>query len=204
MDKGLDTCMVPLFIWRGKDLIVGAGSIVALLIILGFGYWIAESNKETNKQEAAHAARANFIALVNKVGVDGITDDLVEWLENKIFIQTSGKYDLQYYANELAGLLEEDGQKAVIVQLMLLQQHYTSEKQIAKQNLRWAQYVDSFRQMTQAQQKHEITRLKKIADPQSDDDASRINTLELIRLGGTTDTDIMIGNTKLFSVRRKN
>ena len=205
VDKGLDTCMVPLFIWHGKDLAVEAGSIVALVIILGFGYWIAENNKEKNKQEAMQTARANFIALANKAGVDSntITNDLVGWLEKKILLQTSGKYDLQYYTNELEGLLEEDGQRAVIVQLMLLQLKYENKKQVTKQNLEWVRYIDSFKRMNQAQQNHEITRLKKAADPQSDDDASRINTLRLIQLGGTTNTDIMVGDIKLFSVRKE-
>lgn len=179
-----------------------AKSIVALMIIMGFWYWMSERSKSKTEQEANQKARNDFMSLVDELGVDGISGELVHWLEAKILLQT-GKAGLQDYTNELRGLMEEDGKKAAIVQLMFLQQHYANEKHQTDSNKKWLDYVDAFRKYNHAQQKHEIERLKKISDPHSEDDTSKINALEMIHLGNVGVTDVMVGDLKLFSMRRR-
>lgn len=179
-----------------------ATSIAAMLIILGLWYWMSERAKGKTEQEDNHKARNDFMSLVDELGVDGISDELVYWLETKILLQT-GKAGLQDYTNELRGLVEENGKKAAIVQLMFLQQHYANEKHKTDSNKKWLDYVDAFRKYNHAQQKHEIERLKKISDPHSEDDTSKINALEMIHLGNVGVTDVMVGDLKLFSMRRR-
>lgn len=182
---------------------VEATSIIALIIILGLGFWVSERSKDKANAEASQKARDGFMSLVNELGVDGISDELVQWLESKVRLQT-GK-DLSVFTEELRGVLdEEDGKKRATVQLMLLQQQYLAEKQNTEERMQWHSYVETFRQMNKAQQKHEIERLKKMAEPGSKDDSERLNLLELIYLSGDSKTtDVMIGGVKLFTLKEK-
>ncbi|NCU38351.1 hypothetical protein EOL96_04830 [Candidatus Saccharibacteria bacterium] len=180
-----------------------ATSIVALIIILGVAYWINSSREDKAKISANQTVRDKFMALVNELEVDGISDELVQWLEIKIRIQT-GKDGLAAYTEELRALSDEDGKQAAVTQLMLLQQHYLDEQQSNQERMQWNKYVATFRQMNKAQQKHEIERLKKAAEPGSTDDSEKINILELIYLGNDSKTtDVMIGGVKLFTMKEK-
>lgn len=180
-----------------------ATSIVALLIILGLGYLFNSSREEKAKNKAGQSARDEFMSLVNELEIDGVSDDLVQWLELKIRMQT-GQDGLRAYTEELKALIDEDGKRAAIVQLMLLQQQYLEEKQNTEERMQWYSYVESFRQMNKAQQEHEIDRLKKAAKPDLTDDSEKINTLELIHLGGDSKTtDVMVGGVKLFTLKEK-
>lgn len=182
---------------------VEATSIVALIIILGVAYWMNSSREDKAKISANQMVRDKFMALVNELEVDGISDELVQWLEIKIRIQT-GKDGLAAYTEELRALSDEDGKQAAVVQLMLLQQHYLDEQQSNKERMQWNNYVATFRQMNKAQQKHEIERLKKAAEPSSANDSEKINTLELIHLGNDSKiTDVMVGGVKLFTLKEK-
>lgn len=180
-----------------------AASVVALLIILGLGYWFNSSREEKAKNKAGQSARDEFMSLVNGLEIDGVSDDLVQWLELKIRMKT-GQDGLRAYTEELKALIDEDGKRAAIVQLMLLQQRYLEEKQNAEERIQWHSYVESFRQMNKAQQEHEIERLKKIAEPGSTDDSEKLNSLELIYLGNDSKTtDVMVGGVKLFTLKEK-
>ena len=180
-----------------------ATSIVALIIILGVAYWMNSSREDKAKISANQMVRDKFMALVNELEIDGISDELVQWLEIKIRIQT-GKDGLAAYTEELRALSDEDGKQAAVVQLMLLQQHYLDEQQSNKERMQWNNYVATFRQMNKAQQKHEIERLKKAAEPSSANDSEKINTLELIHLGNDSKiTDVMVGGVKLFTLKEK-
>lgn len=178
-------------------------SIVALVIILGLAYWINSSREEKSKIITKQVVRDKFMALVSELEVDGISDELVQWLEIKIRIQT-GRDGLDAYTEELRALSNEDGKRAAVVQLMLLQQHYLDEQQGNQERMQWNKYVANFRQMNKAQQKHEIERLKKAAEPGSANDSEKINTLELIYLGNDSKTtDVMINGVKLFTMKEK-
>lgn len=83
-------------------------------------------------------------------------------------------------------------------------QKWRSEQQ-EEENRQWNEYLEGFKLLNKAQQQHEIDRLKKLADPDSSEDQGKINILELIRLGGeeASTTDVMIGNTRLFTLKKK-
>lgn len=180
-----------------------ATSIIALIIILGLGFWVSERSKDKANAETSQKARDGFISFVNELEVDGISDELVQWLETKIRIQT-GKDGLAAYTEELRGLMAEDGKRAAVVQLMLLQQRYLEEKQNTEERMQWHKYIETFRQMNKAQQKHEIERLKKIAEPSSTDDSEKLNSLELIYLGSDSKTtDVIVGGVRLFTLKEK-
>lgn len=178
-------------------------SIIALVIILGLGFWVSERSKDKANAEAIQKARYGFMSLVNELEVDGISDELVQWLEARVRIQT-GK-SLSVLTDELKDMLnEEDGKKQVIVQLMLLQQYYLEEQQNTEERMQWHKYVETFRQMNKAQQKHEIERLKKVAIDGSSEDSEKLNSLELIYLGSDSKTtDVMMGGVKLFTLKEK-
>lgn len=180
-----------------------ATSIIALIIILGLGFWVSERSKEKANAEASQKARDEFMSLVNELEVDGISDELMQWLEMKIRMQT-GRDGLVAYTDELRGLVSEDGKQAAVVQLMLLQQHYLEERQTTEERMQWHSYVETFRQMNKTQQKHEIERLKKVAKVGSADDSEKMNSLELIHLSGDNKTtDVMVGGVKLFTLKEK-
>ena len=203
--KGLEHLRGVLFYFLDTERTkaVEATSIVALIIILGVAYWINNSREDKAKISASQAIRDKFMTLVNKLEIDGISDELVQWLEFKIRIQT-GKDGLAVYTEELRALSDEDGKRAAVVQLMLLQQRYLDEQQSDEERMQWNKYIAAFRQMNKAQQKHEIERLKKAAEPGSANDSEKINTLELIYLGNDSKTtDVMVGGVKLFTMREK-
>ena len=94
--------------------------IIVLVIILGLGFWVSERSKDKANTEAVQKARDGFMSLVNELEIDGISDELVQWLEARVRMQT-GK-SLSVLTDELKDMLnEEDGKKQIIVQLMLLQ-----------------------------------------------------------------------------------
>ncbi len=178
-------------------------ALVVFAVIAGIAYWVNSRREDKAHSIANINARDGFMSLVNELEVDGVSDELVQWLETKILIQT-GKDGLASYTEELRSLVVEDGKQTAIVQLMLLQQHYLEEKQNAEERMQWHRYVEAFRQMNKAQQKHEIERLKKIAKAGSTDDSEKLNSLELIYLGNDSKvTDIMVGGVKLFTLKEK-
>lgn len=180
-----------------------SSAVIAFAVIAGLAYWINSNREEKVKASASQTVRDKFMGLVNELEVDGISDELVQWLEIKIRIQT-GKDGLAAYTEELRALSDEDGKRAAVVQLMLLQQRYLEERQSNEERMQWNKYVATFQQMNKAQQKHEIERLKKVAEAGSTDDSEKLNTLELIYLGsGSKTTDVMVGGVKLFTMKEK-
>lgn len=188
---------------RRKNSMEIPSGLMAFAVIIGIAYWVNSNREEKIKVDTSQAARDDFLSLVNELDVDGISDALVQWLEGRVRLQT-GK-DLSALTEELRGMLdEEDGKKQVVVQLMLLQQHYLEDRQNTEERMQWHRYVEVFRQMNKAQQKHEIERLKKIAEPGSTDDSEKLNSLELIYLGNDSKTtDVMVGGVKLFTLKEK-
>ena len=67
-------------------------SIIALVIILGLGFWVSERSKEKVNTEAVQKARDGFMSLVNELEADGISDELVQWLEARVRILKWGKH----------------------------------------------------------------------------------------------------------------
>ena len=81
---------------------------------------MSERSKDKANAEAVQKARDGFMSLVNELEIDGISDELVQWLEARVRMQT-GK-SLSVLTDELKDILNEEyGKKQIIVQLMLLQ-----------------------------------------------------------------------------------
>lgn len=50
---------------------VAVTSIIALVIILGLGFWVSERSKEKTNTEAVQKARDGFMSLMNELEIDG-------------------------------------------------------------------------------------------------------------------------------------
>lgn len=181
------------------------GGIIAFAIIVGIAYWVNSRSEEKAEIKASHLVQSDFMSLVSELDIDGFSDDMLNWLDAKIRMQT-GSDGLQALTDELSGMLrEEDGLQQAKVQLMLLKQRYSQDMQIIEETSEWLQYIRVFKQMNKAQQDHEIERLKKAAaSSSSESDNEKINALELIHLGNADKTtDVMVGGVKLFTLKEK-
>lgn len=84
--KGLEHLHGVLFYFLDteRNNTVAVTLIIVLVIILGLGFWVSERSKDKANAEAVQKARDGFMSLVNELEFDGISDELVQWLEERV------------------------------------------------------------------------------------------------------------------------
>lgn len=192
-----------------------ATSLAALFIFIGFWYWMSERSKNETEQEANQKARNEIEVLREetkttihsralKLGVD-YTDDELDWICDNAETH-SGKEGL---AN--IGRMFEVAPKEKLEELMMKieAQHmkYLMDRHDAQLSdetaRRWQVILNDFRQLNPAQQKAHLAYIKKHSNELNEE---QLHILELVSLGdfsNPAETDVMIGDTKLFSMRRR-
>lgn len=192
-----------------------AGSVVALLIILGFGYWLAQRGKDKSEQEAKKAAlddlakvrqetKATIHSRAMKFGID-YTDNQLNWICDEVE-QGHGKEGL-IKVNRMFKQDEDAKLKSLVVLIGKEYQAHLQDKEMAELkdevDRKWHAILDDFKKLNPAQQKVHLEYIKKHSNEL---DEEQLHILELVSLGDYRDpaeTDIMLGKTKLLSVRRR-
>lgn len=192
-----------------------AGSIAALLIILGVGYWMnqrSNTNEDrATKQKAQddlanvrEKARTAIRTRASNFGVD-YTDDELDWICDNAEAH-SGREGLvnigKMFATAPRERLEELMMKIEKDHMIYLVEQQTKRLSDDAER-RWNEILEDFKKMNPAQRKAHLAYIKKHTDELSEE---QLHILTLLSLGDASDsleTDIMLGNTKLLSVRKK-
>lgn len=192
-----------------------AGSIVALMVILGFGYWINQRAKDKSELDARKEAqndlskvreetKATIHSRAMKFGID-YTDNQLDWICDEI-AQDHGQDGL-IKVNRMFKQEEDERLKSLFELIENEYKNHLQDKEIAELkdevDRKWRAILDDFKKLNPAQQKVHLGYIKKHSNELNEE---QLHILELISLGnysGPAETDIMLGNTKLFSVRRK-
>lgn len=205
-------------------------TFAAVMIFWGIVWIIKESiddsknKKDAEKQRQVYAenmkaTRAKDLKQRHSL-LNSTRNSLNEWLKNTDLSRDEVNWlndILDRKTNEelesLSREIESSPSKASEDEILGIKQAYYEAKifvmeqtKIREDREEWDSYVQDFRRLNTAQQGYEIKRLKKVADPNSDEDNERIRLLELIKLQEPTssgDTDILVGGVKLFTMRRK-
>ena len=203
-----------------------ATSIVALLIILGLGYWFNSSREDKREQKDRDIAnqKATKIAKAEssdmervkndtrktirsralELGVDYTKDEL-DWICDRA-ISHSGKKGLedirQMFATAPRSKLEAFMVKIEKDHLMYLVERQEAQRSERAEH-RWQVILDDFKKLNPAQQKTHLTYIKKNTDELTEE---QLHILELISLSDrehSSSKDVMVGDVKLFSVKEK-
>lgn len=175
-------------------------SIAAMMIILGLGYWFVNRSQAKSGAESHQEVSDEFMLLLKDLSLEDEDNDLpdgfLEWLKSK-----EGSVE---YVKSLRGLLNEGERIKVLGEVVRLQKGYSDEKQAIKQYQEWAQYVATFKQLNKAQQQHEIERMKKADEVDSDDNTEKLNLLELIHLSDNGKAaNLLPRDVELFTLKDK-
>lgn len=192
-----------------------AKSIVALMIIMGFWYWMSERSKSKTEQEATkevqddvvkarEETKATIHSRAMKFGID-YTDNQLDWICDEI-AQDHGKEGL-IKVNRMFKQEEDERLKSLFELIEKEYQNYLQDKEIAELkdavDRKWRAILDDFKKLNPAQQKVHLDYIKKHSNELNE---KQLHILELISLGdysGPAETDVMVGDLKLFSMRRR-
>ena len=192
-----------------------ASSIVALMVILGFGYWINQRAKDKSEQDARkeaqndlakvrEEAKATIHSRAMKFGID-YTDNQLDWIcdNAQAHFGKEGIAKIEHMFETAPKEKLEELMMKIEVQHMEYLAEQNATKLSDESARRWQAILSDFKKLNPAQQKTHLAYIKKHSNELNDE---QLHILELISLGnysGPAETDIMLGNTKLFSVRRK-
>lgn len=200
-----------------------SGGIVAFAIIAAIAYWV-NSNREdkervvanekaakiaqterNNLMQARKEARKAIRSRARDFGVE-YTEDELDWICD-VFEANSGKSGLIKIRN-IFETYPQDKLEAFMMRIEVEHSKYLIEQQATERSneseQKWQEILEDFKRLNSAQQKSHLAYIKKNhADELTDE---QLHILELISLNEQkqpSNTDVMVGDVKLFSMRKK-
>ncbi len=190
-------------------------SAIAFGIFLAIvGYFIARSNdKEKAKEMQSAHAESDKIREDTKVaihsqaikhGID-FNDEQLSWVCSEIESE-HGKSGLITVKDRFESA-KSDELKRLLEMIEVGYQNHIEETEIAtlkdEADRKWRAVLDDFKRMNPAQQKKHLAYIKKNTNELSEE---QLHILELISLSDNSkpsETDVMIGDMKLFTMRKR-
>lgn len=181
------------------------------------GYFIARSaNKEKvqavraaqDAQEEISSIREATKSVIHsravEQGVD-LTDEQLDWVCSEVE-SGHGKAGL-VTVKERFELAKDEGLRRLLDMIVAGYQNHVEEVEIAnlkdETERKWQAVLEDFKRMNPAQQKEHLAYIKKHTNELSDEQLHILKLISLSEPTTTKDTDIMIGDIKLFSTRKK-
>lgn len=204
-----------------------ATSIIALLIILGLGYWFNSSREEKRRQQEAVIAsqkaskktqarhdnrtRARIKArnAINSRAADfdvEYSSDQMNWILDRAEVE-SGEKGLADITHIFATASRDVVEKLIVEvekSYLMYQVDLRFEQESVESERQWQAVLDDFKRLNPAQQKSHLAYIKKHHTGELTDE--QLHILELVSLGEVNtpkSKDIEVGGVKLFTLKEK-